>query len=213
MFVRLSFESGQKINKEELKELAETLSDDIKFSELYYDSENKLTQFYSWQHTLDSHDPKLEKDEKGKSLTLLKSSDLVQLDDNKEYLAELNVFINKHPSLKIKIRGMVKTIERDFQNAIEEFQYVYKKIEDALQNFNKHIEFNEKCDVHIANLGLLSINQVGLIEDACTDALQDILNKGWRIITVCPQPDQRRPDYILGRYNPEQETGVNCVKF
>lgn len=43
-----------------------------------------------------------------------------------------------------------------------------------------------------------------LLEDACTDQLQGALNSGWRIISACPQPDQRRPDYILGRFNPDQ---------
>lgn len=32
------------------------------------------------------------------------------------------------------------------------------------------------------------------------------LNNGWRIIAVCIQPDGRRPDYVLGRYNPELDT-------
>lgn len=36
-----------------------------------------------------------------------------------------------------------------------------------------------------------------------TDVLQEQIAKGWRIIAACPQPDQRRPDYILGRFNPE----------
>ena len=40
-----------------------------------------------------------------------------------------------------------------------------------------------------------------LLSDACTDELQGALRDGWRIIAVCPQPSQRRPDYVLGRYN------------
>jgi len=44
-----------------------------------------------------------------------------------------------------------------------------------------------------------------LKENCCTDALQTELNNGWRIIAVCVQPNQRRPDYVLGRYNPELE--------
>lgn len=47
---------------------------------------------------------------------------------------------------------------------------------------------------------LAMFNAVMLMSDACSDALQDNLNQGWRILAVCPQPDQRRPGYILGRY-------------
>ena len=42
------------------------------------------------------------------------------------------------------------------------------------------------------------VDETLLMEDACTNALQENLDNGWRIIAVCPQP-QRRPDYILGR--------------
>lgn len=58
---------------------------------------------------------------------------------------------------------------------------------------------NSKCNVAVAGLGLLTVNEVELHCDLCTDALQAALDKGWRILAVCVQPDQRRPDYILGR--------------
>lgn len=70
---------------------------------------------------------------------------------------------------------------------------------DALQ----HSMFNQKVNVHMAGGLLATYNEVSLKEDACTDELQRELNNGWRIIAICVQPDQRRPDYILGRYNPE----------
>lgn len=53
--------------------------------------------------------------------------------------------------------------------------------------------------IAIPNLALLSITEVMVEEDACTDQLQGRLNDGWRIIAVCPPNSQRRPDYILGR--------------
>ena len=59
--------------------------------------------------------------------------------------------------------------------------------------------FNDKCHVHVGGLGLMLINEVCVVKDVCTHALQDNLNEGWRILAVCVQPDQRRPDYILGR--------------
>lgn len=58
---------------------------------------------------------------------------------------------------------------------------------------------NERCNVAVAGLGLLTVNEVEVHTDFCTEALQDKLNEGWRILAVCVQPDQRRPDYVLGR--------------
>jgi len=43
------------------------------------------------------------------------------------------------------------------------------------------------------------INEIVYEEDACTDYIQSMINVGWRILAICPQPGQRRPDYIMGR--------------
>lgn len=63
--------------------------------------------------------------------------------------------------------------------------------------------YNTKCEVHMPGQALSLYNEVQLLVDACTDQVQCSLASGWRIIAACPQPDQRRPDYILGRYNPK----------
>lgn len=65
--------------------------------------------------------------------------------------------------------------------------------------------YNNKCEVHMPGNMLATYNQVQLLEDSCTDALQSALSAGWRIIAVCPQPDSRRPDYIMGRFNPNDD--------
>ncbi|AWD92400.1 hypothetical protein [Xanthomonas phage Carpasina] len=62
--------------------------------------------------------------------------------------------------------------------------------------------YNDHTGTHISNNVMTSFNQVLLMEDACTDNLQDHLNEGWRVIAVCPQA-ARRPDYILGKFNPD----------
>lgn len=59
--------------------------------------------------------------------------------------------------------------------------------------------FNDRVHVHVPGLGLMAVQQVEVRPDHCTEALQKDLDAGWRILAVCPQPDQRRPDYILGR--------------
>lgn len=55
--------------------------------------------------------------------------------------------------------------------------------------------------IHIAvpNIGLLMIDEVHWLDDACTQELQRYLDDGWRILAVCPPNGVRRPDYILGR--------------
>lgn len=67
---------------------------------------------------------------------------------------------------------------------------------------------------------LHSIDEVDLLEDGCTWDLQRKLNDGFHILAVCPQRDQRRPDYVLGKSNKksalegtlqEQVTVVNEV--
>lgn len=52
---------------------------------------------------------------------------------------------------------------------------------------------------HLPNIGLLLIEEVTWLEDACTEELQRKLDDNYRIIAVCPPNGQRRPDYILGR--------------
>lgn len=61
---------------------------------------------------------------------------------------------------------------------------------------------NSKVEVHVPGAALLRIDEVELLEDGCTDELNLRLENGWRIVAVCPQPDQRRPDYIMGRQKP-----------
>lgn len=58
---------------------------------------------------------------------------------------------------------------------------------------------NQKISVALPGFGLLMLNDVKVLVDCCTDVLSDELEDGWRIIAACPQPDQRRPDYVLGR--------------
>lgn len=61
---------------------------------------------------------------------------------------------------------------------------------------------NKVVNVVVPDSPLFQMNEVKLLQDCCTDFLQQELDAGWRIISICPQPDQRRPDYVLGRVNP-----------
>ena len=67
----------------------------------------------------------------------------------------------------------------------------YRRTEQALEE-------GEAVQIHISDLGLMAIDKTLLLENCCTDVLQEHLDKDWRILAVCPTA-QRRPDYILGR--------------
>lgn len=212
-FARISFESSQQITKDELKKLNNTLSDIVEFSEMYRDNDGHISTLSTWSQTIDPNDKDLLPDEKGKiQKKLVFATEYVQLNSSKEYMCDLEMFLVVHPDLKIKVRGLPKTPEVNYSSIIQQIVAIQEKFENALKGFDKQIEFNQKCDVHIGNLGLLNINQVGYCTDYCTEALQDVLDKGWRLLAVCVQPDGRRPDYVVGRYNPDEDN-VKCVHF
>jgi hypothetical protein len=60
--------------------------------------------------------------------------------------------------------------------------------------------------VSVANVGLMQVTAVDVLKDVCTDELQGYLDKGWRILAVCPPNDARRPTYIIGHHNREMRS-------
>lgn len=97
----------------------------------------------------------------------------------------------------------IKTTDAYLKNVAEAAERILAKLANVDAGLFPEKTYNEKCDVHVPGIGLLAINRTMLLEDACTDQLNTALANGWRIIAACPQPDQRRPDYILGKYDPE----------
>jgi hypothetical protein len=63
----------------------------------------------------------------------------------------------------------------------------------------ENFQTGQAVQISIPDIGLLHVNEVCVLDDICTDVLQDHLNEGWRILAVCPPNAARRPDYILGR--------------
>ena len=59
--------------------------------------------------------------------------------------------------------------------------------------------FNETVQVAVPSNALLAITKVRVCENSCTDVISSYLDEGWSILAICPQPNQRRPDYILGK--------------
>ena len=133
--------------------------------------------------------------------------DYVKLSDEPQ-LIDLLEFAPKATHLEYKI---VKTVSPK-DNTVQGIQLILAKIEEKITTFNSQIEsvsnstFNQKVNVHTGGGLLITYNDLKLKENCCTDELQRELNNGWRIVSVCVQNDQRRPDYVLGRYNPELDT-------
>ena len=53
--------------------------------------------------------------------------------------------------------------------------------------------------IMLPNSILYEMKELRVEIDQCTDAINELLVEGWRLVAVLPQHQQRRPDYILGK--------------
>ncbi|GBG55172.1 hypothetical protein SPFL3102_03566 [Sporomusaceae bacterium FL31] len=114
------------------------------------------------------------------------------------FRADIGPIFEKVPLAKLDIRQLSEPAHYHFLTKwLADMQSFMERI-DEVQKAQTHL-FNHKCDVHVPGFGLLAINEVTWEEDCCTERLQSKIDQGWRILAICPQPDQRRPDYVLGR--------------
>lgn len=98
-----------------------------------------------------------------------------------------------------------------FINLESEFAYQQIDLEKLANNITTSMLgktgsnlFNQKLNIHQPNMPLFTYNQFQVLTDFCTEKLQnEYINQGWRVVAICPQPDQRRPDYIIARYENE----------
>lgn len=119
-----------------------------------------------------------------------------------------------------KQRPKVKGVKDCFHVPHDEIRGLLARIESAVQRLEtvEHVhdtnlpdsvgpasgQLNNHTGTHLTGNVLTQYNELMLCEDACTDAMQrHIDEEGWRIVVVCPQ-SSRRPDYIMGRYNPNR---------
>lgn len=71
---------------------------------------------------------------------------------------------------------------------------------NRMKDFGEVREFVKTVNqVVMPGYELLGYNQILVETDCCTEMIQGYLDEGWRIIAVMPQPQSRRPDYILVR--------------
>lgn len=104
---------------------------------------------------------------------------------------------------EISIKGLETGAMIDMNDSIE---HLAQRIEAMAAKLDRpqipKESFNSRVNVHVPNFGMMQIQHVKVENDLCTEALQRELEGGWRILAICPQPDQRRPDYVLGRQSP-----------
>jgi hypothetical protein len=99
-------------------------------------------------------------------------------------------YCDRYGDFSEKVQEVIDTGTEDIEKII---QASVKSSTDAVKSI-----FNEKTNTEQPSVSLMNVDETLLMEDACTDALQENLSNGWRILAICPQP-QRRPDYVLGR--------------
>lgn len=143
------------------------------------------------------------------------------LKSTEPFVCDLQLFMRDFPHTKFTVIGTREAIiEPNNVDAITQHQHFIdsmiqaqeQRMSTMMNSFIKMSEnivenlkadtLNQKCDVHIGGGLLMTVNEVQVFEDYCTEELQKRLDGGWRILAVCVQPDGRRPDYVLGRFNP-----------
>ena len=116
----------------------------------------------------------------------------------------INTFLEQYPLMRFTVRKVIDTpnIVNNKVNLISHIKQINEATEKLIDASDLLQTFNDKVEVHIGGSLLLTVNRVKVLEDLCTESLQEELDEGWRILSVCVQSDQRRPDYVLGKYEP-----------
>ncbi len=186
MLVEVYFEyehSKNILTKEKLDLLQAVCSKPVKYEQLSKRHQDKSTTSLWSDEDKNHEDAKILLDAYyiGGNLNIVPLHRLLELDLN----------------ISFKIQNKIKEIPE--YNIEETILHKLLKLESKLNHFDENMQFNTKVGVHISDLGMLNVRHVTWLEDACTRELQRHLDEGWRILAVCPQPNSRRPDYVLGR--------------
>jgi hypothetical protein len=209
LLARIKFvqQTSSILNKQEHSRLEDFLGEKVEVNQMKFTEDGKY-ETVSWRETFDK-----EKAEKNSDYKLVTPADMYYLSDNNNFLVDLERFTSEFPNIEVTIKGVPKSVGTDYHDMLNMMNKISDRIEEAKNKFDKVVEFNQKCEVHIPNLGLLNINRLAYATDYCTEELQRILHKGWRILAICPQPDQRRPDYILGMHVSDFSDDVEVEYF
>lgn len=108
----------------------------------------------------------------------------IELEDIPEWMFKIN-------SIKIKPIKALKFVAKDYDIPN------LNKVKDLSSN-KEVIEFVKTVNqVVMPGYDLLEYKGILVLENSCTEDINEHLKSGWRIIAVLPQHNQRRPDYVL----------------
>lgn len=123
----------------------------------------------------------------------------------REITVSITRFMHQFPTVRFQLVEVIdipdiSMSQVDLAHQIAQIHSATKSLEEAGSLLKT---FNDKVEVHIGGSLLMTVNRVKVERDMCTEVLQQELDAGWRILSVCVQSDQRRPDYVLGKYEPK----------
>ena len=135
------------------------------------------------------------------------------------YVSKSNNLVDlDHFALNCRFQYTIIKCVKSEEPTVENINSIVSHIEEKFSSIHKDLELvrnqqlNQKVNVHVGGGLIVTYNELLLKENCCTDELQECLTEGWRIIAVCVQPDQRRPDYILGRFNPQFDCDISAKR-
>lgn len=116
--------------------------------------------------------------------------------------------IKGYPTFDADLRELLRVVPADSVQIEEVSTGGLADLIEAIERLESRIAtaqpaMNERVQVVVPGFALMQVSEVLVRTDYCTDMLQEDLNEGWKILAICPQPDQRRPDYIIGRTKEE----------
>tara|TARA_R110002124_G_C8974430_1_gene515633 strand:+ start:16538 stop:17110 length:573 start_codon:yes stop_codon:yes gene_type:complete len=126
---------------------------------------------------------------------------------------EAATILNEDQILQLAIRNIEFKVESSTNVTLDVSKQLVELAEKPIRLLSEGdggVNHNHHVEVHMPNHAMAFYNEVMLLGDACSDNLQMQLTNGWRILAACPQPDQRRPDYILARFNPDVEAPIDA---
>lgn len=153
----------------------------------------------------------------GSDITKYGGGVTVICDDKAAMRLILAIGMHDHNKIGVKsVQEMFDTEDTTYDRMLEKLELTASRLTEAAAfvqtDYNDLVssadKFNTRTQSHLTGNTLSSYNSMRLLEDCCTDALQSALDEGWRIVACCPQ-EARRPDYILGRYNPVHNPQLN----
>ena len=166
----------------------------------------EILECYTWGDSVEKFN---ELQCKFKGVSFLTLADFDPDESHTQYvISERELVLSKEQILELAINNIKTKVKQKIVVDVDITKQLIELAEKPIkliQENNEGATYNSKCEVHMPGHSLSMYNETLLLEDSCTDILQSSLNSGWRIIAACPQPDNRRPDYILGRFNPNFE--------